>query len=235
MSSIVTAIPSGVVKEWCIQGPSVFGSVDPVFGECANATRGTYPSDFQTICCDGDIVDTTKDLFRAGRGQTVDLENLICCRIQGAQQGGLMPLYVGSLTGCTAGTPVPLASLAATNTKNAQNFLVTYTSASYGSTTTGDFIPTESPYCLWAYTASGMAMTNVTVAAPEITTLSGSASLLGIAGLSYRTTSKSTGTTSSSTAVRQSSTSTSAGLRISFKQSSFSVMLLSCAIIMGTY
>lgn len=233
MSSIVTAIPSGVVKEWCIKAPDIFGSVNPIFGECANATRGTYPSDFETICCDGDIVDTTKDLYRAGRGQTVDLKNLICCRVQGPQQGGLMAPYVGSVTACTAGTPIPLASLAATNTKNAQNFLVTFTSASYGSSTTGDFIPTESPYCLWAYTASGMAMTNVTVAAPEITTLSGSASTLGHGGQNSGTTSKTTGTTSSSAAVKQSSTSTSAGSRNKFRKLSSLVLLLSCAVILG--
>ncbi|KAE9972287.1 hypothetical protein EG328_005106 [Venturia inaequalis] len=234
MSSIVTAIPSGVVKEWCIRGPILFGPVNPVFGECANSTRGTYPSDFETICCDGSIVDTTKDLFKAGRGQTINLENLICCRIQGAQQGGLMPLYAGSVTACTAGTPTPLASLAATNTKNAQSFLVTYTSASYGSSTTGDFIPTQSPNCLWAYTASGMAMTNVTVAAPEITTLSGSTSVLG--GIGWQTsgtTSRTSRATSSLAAVSQSSTSTSAESISNFKKLSYSVLVLSSAVIIG--
>lgn len=62
--------------------------------------------------------------------------------------------------------------MAATNIQNAQNYLATYTSASFGAgTEVGDFIPTQTPYCLWASTGTGVAMQNVTVAAAEISTL----------------------------------------------------------------
>lgn len=231
MSSIVTAVPSGGVKDWCIQEPTS-GWYNSAPQECANATRGTSPSDFETICCDGQIVDTSKDLYRAGGGQTVDLENLVCCRIQGAQQGGLMPLYSGPGNQCSTGTPVPLASLAATNTKNAQNFLVTYTSASYGLSTTGDFIPTDTPSCLWAYTASGAAMVNVTVAAAQITTLNtgSSTALFRLTTPSSESTSTSVRTTSS-TALGQSSTSKSAASTVAFTK----LYLLSCAVMLGQY
>lgn len=145
--------------------------------QCANSTRGTTESDFQTICCDGNIVDTRKDLFR-DHGP-VDLADLVCCRLQGPQMGGLLPLPNGPATGCSTGTHVPLASLAATNTRNAQGYLVTYTSASYGIGTTGDFVPTQTPYCLWAYTASAVAMSNITVPAAQIASLSSTSYLLG--------------------------------------------------------
>jgi hypothetical protein len=140
---------------------------------CANSTRGTSDSDFTTICCDGDIIDTKFDLFRSSRGKSIDLADLVCCRIQGAQTGGLLPLPTNTATECASGTPVPLVSLAATNTQIAQGYLVTYTSASFGTGTTGDFIPTETPYCLWALT-KGVSVTNVTVPAAQITSLSSS-------------------------------------------------------------
>jgi hypothetical protein len=234
MSSVVTAVPSGSVKEWCIQAPSWGFSNPPVLQECANATRGTYPSDFETICCDGNIVDTSKDLYHSGRGQTVDLEDLVCCRLQGEQQGGIMPLYTGPGNECSTGTPVPLASLAATNTRNVQNFLVTYTSASFGSHTTADYIPTKTPYCLWAYTASGVAMTNITVAAAEITTLGSSSSYLGATMGSLSSTNSST-RTSSSAAAGQSSTSASSVSRITFKKLSSLVLLLSGVVMFGQF
>jgi hypothetical protein len=231
MSSIVTAVPSGTVKEWCIQQP-FWGFSDPIAQECANATRGTSPSDFETICCDGQIIDTSKDLYRAGRGQTVDLENLICCRIMGPQQGGLLPFYTGPGTQCSTGNPVPLASLAATNTGNVQPFLVTYTSASFGISTTADYIPTSQANCLWAYTASGVAMVNVTVPTAQITSLSSSSSSDGTMGIGF-----SYPTTSSTTTRRSGgqSTSTSSASTTSLKKLWCRGLLLSGLVIFGQY
>jgi len=204
MSSIVTTVPSGPIQTWCIQEPW-FDPDNETRQSCANATQGTTDSDFETICCDGSIVDTTKDIFSGG---PIDLANLVCCQPRGPQSGGLLPLPTNAPTECSTGTPMPLASLAATNTDNAQDFLVTYTSASFGETTTGDFIPTETPYCLWAYTASGVALTNITVAAAQITTLSSISYLLGTIGSSSEGESLSQTT---STIGRASSTATTAG------------------------
>jgi hypothetical protein len=78
MSSIITAVPSGPIQDWCIQVPW-FG-LDNAPQQCANATRGTTESDFETISCDGSIVDTSKDIFSGG---PIDLADLVCCRIQG--------------------------------------------------------------------------------------------------------------------------------------------------------
>ncbi|KAI9688937.1 MAG: hypothetical protein M1820_010206 [Bogoriella megaspora] len=170
-SSIVTAVPSGLIKEWCIQ-PQFFGfDQDPL--TCGNSTSGTEDSDFETICCDGDIIDTKQDLYQVDPSNAIRdlrLSDLVCCRLQGPQTGGLLPIPSGPSTTCVSGTPTPLASLAATNISNAAAFYVTYTSASYGGATPGDFIPSQRPTCLWADTAHRVAMTSVTVAAADITT-----------------------------------------------------------------
>jgi len=221
MSSIVTAVPSGPIQTWCVKQPWI----DPqneIRDQCANATQGTTDSDFETICCDGSIVDTAKNLFDGG---PVDLADLVCCQPQGPQSGGLQPLPTNAPTECSTGTPIPLASLAATNTDNAQDFLVTYTSASFGYSTTGDFIPTQIPYCLWAYTVSGVSLTNITVPVAQITTLSSSSYIFDTVSSvtedasSKQSTSptKSTSRTGSSTAgvVAQSS---STGSRATFKK-----------------
>ncbi|USW56217.1 hypothetical protein Slin15195_G095360 [Septoria linicola] len=176
MSSTVIPIPSGTINEFCIQQLSGFHGEEQT---CANETRGTIDEDFQTFCCDGWIIDTTQDLYRydptANRTEThVDLANLVCCAAHGPQQGGIMPIIQGNGLTCTTGSPTPLASLAATNTNNAANYLATYTGAQGGSEsgtynpTLTDFVPTETPYCLWADTV-GMVMQNVTVAVADIT------------------------------------------------------------------
>ena len=235
MSSIVTAVPSGPIQEWCIQTPW-FGGFNVTPQQCANATRGTTESDFETICCDGSIVDIRKSLFGAGGGP-FDLADLVCCRINGPQTGGLLPLPSGPATQCSAGTPVPLASLAATNTRNAQGYLVTYTSASFGSGTTGDFVPTQTPYCLWAYTASGVAMTNVTVPAAQITTLSSSSLVVGTVTIGSGRATSTTRSSSSSAAGRSSSTSTAASLgsRVVLTNLCFLAMLFGAAAISPRY
>lgn len=111
------------------------------------------------------------------------MDNLVCCRLQGAQQGGLQPIDTDQ-THCTAGSPTPLASLAATNSKNAAPFLVTYTSASYGETTTGDFIPAQVPTCIWMNTntaqSDGVGVKTVTVPAASISTLPATATYFGL-------------------------------------------------------
>lgn len=168
MSSIITAVPSGLITDWCIKPPYLSTQSNPQ--QCANSTRGTLESDFETICCDGTIVNTVRDLRLGG---PISLTDLICCRLLGPQAGGLLPLPTNAATECASGTPTPLASLAATNSGNVQGYLVTYTSASFGSgTIVGDYVPTQTPYCLWAYTAGGAVLTNVTVAVAEIATLS---------------------------------------------------------------
>ncbi|KAI0882132.1 uncharacterized protein GGS22DRAFT_170286 [Annulohypoxylon maeteangense] len=94
---------------------------------------------------------------------------MICCGLSGPQAGGVLPLPEVN-TECNGGSPTPLASLANTNTENAQLFRVTYTSASFGSNTVGNFIPTNTPNCFWAYT-SGAPTVEITLPTPDITTL----------------------------------------------------------------
>jgi hypothetical protein len=180
MASVTTLVPAGPIKEWCIaEYEWGYGHGYPgTRYECANATRGTQPTDFETICCNGNIIAGSVDIYSwsPSKGPIyLNLSDLLCCGISGPQQGGILPIiHLG--TTCTQGTATPLISLAATNTNNVQPYLVTYTSASYGETTTGDFVPTETPYCLYAYTGSGVEsfhvdLTQVTVPAATISTL----------------------------------------------------------------
>jgi hypothetical protein len=171
-SSITTAVPSGLISsEWCIQNSLDW---DDLPNQCADSAEN--PSDYSTICCAGSIVDTESNLFSSGSSlnRTINLDTLVCCIQEGPQQGGLLPFPNDSLA-CADGKPTPLASFAATNTANAAVYEVTYTSASFSAglsgTVTGDYIPRKSPMCLWVNTKSGVAMTNVTVAAADITTL----------------------------------------------------------------
>ncbi|KAL1871487.1 hypothetical protein Plec18167_007047 [Paecilomyces lecythidis] len=175
-SSVTTAVPSGIIKNWCIADLGDFNNKPQ---QCANETLGQKPSDFQTICCDGDIIDTTQNLWQPYRPKSegplyLNIDNLVCCRLVGAQQGGIQAIDPDQ-THCTAGSPTPLASLAATNTENAADYLVTYTSASFGESTTGDFIPTETPRCLWMNTntaqSDGVGVKSVSVPAARISTL----------------------------------------------------------------
>lgn len=173
MSSITTAVPIGTGYEWCIK--QLYANFDSTeIAECANSSRGTTESDFETICCDGMIIDQTQNLYswEPRHGKTyVDLANLVCCHIDGPQQGGLQPILSNNGQTCTTGTPTPLASMAATNTANAQIYPLTFTSASGVSPNIGDMLWTATPYCLWADTAHGVAMMEVTVPAATISTL----------------------------------------------------------------
>ncbi|KAI1759545.1 hypothetical protein GGR53DRAFT_513252 [Hypoxylon sp. FL1150] len=169
MSSITTSIPTSPITSWCLSPPWHFNGAKY---ECANETLGVKESDYQTFCCNGDILDTEKDVWKPATwhgDNSVNLADMICCGLDGDQAGGIHPLPT-AYTACSAGLPTPLASLAGTNTDNAVPFLVTYTSASYGDSTVGDYIPTETPTCLWAYKVHAE-MEEITLPAPDIKTL----------------------------------------------------------------
>ena len=169
-SSITTAVPSGLVTDWCIQD-----SIDVEGNANVCGDSGKHPSDYGTICCAGDIVDTASDTYRYGyANDTINLDTLVCCRIEGPQaQGGLQAIATDR-NHCTQGKATPLASFAATNTANAALWEKTLTSAyqSVGPSTTviGDYVPLQSPVCLWVYTKTGVALRNVTVPAADVTT-----------------------------------------------------------------
>ncbi|KAI8957491.1 hypothetical protein F5Y11DRAFT_339416 [Daldinia sp. FL1419] len=170
MSSITTAIPTGLITEWCLGAVTRF---DGSRLECAAGKPERKKSDFQTFCCNGDILNVEKDIWRdVGRGKnnSMAIADMICCGKGGAQEGGIHPLPT-AYTACSEGAPTPLASVAGTNTDNAAPFRVTYTSASFGAgTEVGDYIPTETPTCFWAYTV-GVGTTEITLPTPDITTL----------------------------------------------------------------
>ncbi|KAL6703447.1 hypothetical protein ACN47E_009621 [Coniothyrium glycines] len=192
MSSITTAIPSGPANtpglgpnytgnKWCIQGlVDIFESDTPpyTYNECANSTLSEQKSDFQTLCCDGTIIDTTYNLWgrRNISDYQLDMANLVCCRAGGQRiRGGLSPIDTDA-THCSASSvSAPLASLAATNTANAALYTVIYESASedaHGEV--GDWMRTETPTCLWVQTAgaqTNVPLVTVTVPAAQITTL----------------------------------------------------------------
>ncbi|KAI1465450.1 uncharacterized protein F4812DRAFT_461760 [Daldinia caldariorum] len=169
-SSITTAIPTDLIEDWCITRVELF---DGTRYECADGKPEWQASDFQTFCCNGQILNTAWDIWRGvvkGGNNSVALSDMICCGNSGPEQGGVLPLPTAYTT-CSEGSPTPLASVAGTNTDNAVPFLVTYTSASFGAgTVVGDYIPTETPTCFWAYT-KGLGTTEITLPAPDITTL----------------------------------------------------------------
>lgn len=175
-SSIITSVPAGLIRgDWCIQNLQDFQHQP---NECAKAAEDQESSDFDTICCAGDIIDTTQDLwdYRTRNQTEVDLANLVCCLYANA------PLNSGSRNTsapntCSQGSPTPLASLAATNTENAALYQRTYTSAgtySWISSTGyyGDYVPTATPECMWVYTKTGVEMSEVTVPAATVSTMS---------------------------------------------------------------
>lgn len=186
MSSITTTVPSGSLAngpDWCLQDMIDYWGSDGYpyeYNECANSTSGTTKSDFQTICCDGQIIDTTQDLYQYAlqygnmREYDLRIENLVCCRAGGRRlPGGIMPINPDKTICDYSMVPTQLASLAATNTDNAALFLVTYESGTVDETGgPADWIVTSSPTCLWIETAyESMSMEDVTVPAAQITTL----------------------------------------------------------------
>ncbi|KAK4449729.1 hypothetical protein QBC34DRAFT_403900 [Podospora aff. communis PSN243] len=188
MASITTSIPTGIISSgpaWCIMDIFGWGPDHPPYKykECANATDAenpTQPQDFLTICCDGKIIDTSQDMYKAHLRNNghflypLELDNLVCCREAGVRQmGGIGPFP--NPTRCDAVlTPTPLVSLAATNTKNAAPYLATYESGKWDNEISDnvDWIRTETPQCLWVQTTHPeVTLVEVQVPAAEITTL----------------------------------------------------------------
>ncbi|EPS42420.1 hypothetical protein H072_3638 [Dactylellina haptotyla CBS 200.50] len=176
-SSVTTAVPSGPILNWCIANQVQYGASD--FYKCANETIGQKPADFQSICCDGDIIDIKVDFWQPNRPKSagplyLNIDDMVCCRY-GKEEGGLHAINP-TRTICTAGTPTPLASLAATNVNNAQAYLVTYESASQDGTSLGDWTLMTTPQCMWMNTntkdTQGVGVKTVVVPAADITTLS---------------------------------------------------------------
>ncbi|KAI0384171.1 hypothetical protein F5Y04DRAFT_249171 [Hypomontagnella monticulosa] len=165
MSSITTAIPTGPIDKWCL-GPRTFG--DGQHLECANATKGTQQSDFQTFCCNGEIINSAGELETLRKNHTLHLANMVCCGVN-SPLDNIPSSLAQQHTSCVQGTPTPLVSLAATNTDNAVNFAVTYTNLVWGGQTVGYFTPTEAPSCFWAYKVDAE-MEEITLPKPEFTT-----------------------------------------------------------------
>ncbi|OTA98077.1 hypothetical protein M426DRAFT_123868 [Hypoxylon sp. CI-4A] len=151
-SSITTSLPTGAIPQWCIlpETPrkSLFNPGCPAtYDQNGTVARST---DFQSICCDGVIVDTSLDLYSSDAAypfsnpdtenstRPVDLADLICCGVSGVQSEALSFSPPKNLhTACAAGTQsTPLASLAATNASQASTFPVTYASNTPTSTPT---------------------------------------------------------------------------------------------------
>jgi hypothetical protein len=161
--SITTAVPAAPITEWCVKQ---YEFVSPTkHTHCGKAKDGSLDDNYQTTCCDGAIVNTKRDIFGGG---PINIKDLVCCRQRGPQRGGLFQL-TNDATECATGTPIPLVSLAATNTKLVHSYTVAYTSAA-GMGLTGDMVRTKAPTCLWASMAKGAQVTPVTVsAAPDVT------------------------------------------------------------------
>jgi hypothetical protein len=163
MFSVVTAVPSGPIENWCLKTPGrIYGPewTDHCYGSKLDAN-------FETICCDGEIIGAKRPIVN---DTSLDLTDLICCRLQGLQANGFSNALsdLETATKCPIGTPVPLASLAATNTWNMHDYAITYTSASLGPQSTGNYIETLTPRCLWAQTASGVPLSTITVQATQM-------------------------------------------------------------------
>ncbi|KAI1395012.1 hypothetical protein F4819DRAFT_479809 [Hypoxylon fuscum] len=185
MSSVTTSIPTGAISEWCLVQRTTRS--DLFVPNCANAFRNSTaatPDAFQSICCDGYIVDTAADLYAAAPPNQlpdsapdlgpahlhpVDLANLVCCAVAGTQTAALA-LTPSRKTACAPGTPAtPLASLAATNAANASLYSVAYASVTSSSSAdpeatvtndlwgwaTASYGASGTPMCFWANTASG--------------------------------------------------------------------------------
>ncbi|KAJ4297981.1 hypothetical protein N0V90_005880 [Kalmusia sp. IMI 367209] len=173
--SISTQVPTGPIRdfEWCYAPLYEFGDptlATPPIYSCANSTRGTKDSDFETFCCDGQIIGFYSSGLRVNSDFT--FEDLQCCRIQEPQMGGIGPIPEDNGQTCTAtATPTPLASLAATGTANAQPYIVTYLSAKQEGSTLTDWVVRETPYCFWVDTKHGVEMTSVEVPKAQVTTL----------------------------------------------------------------
>ncbi|KAI1378077.1 hypothetical protein F4677DRAFT_414383 [Hypoxylon crocopeplum] len=187
MSSLTTSIPTGPIPEWCLMlttpRRTLFypACVEPFGNGTAINANG-----FQSICCDGVIVDTALDMYNASpfpgsvpgdNATLVDLSDLMCCGVTGTQTEALNPTP-SPRTACAPGTiGTPLASLAATNASKADQYPVTYagsTPSSSGASRANTDLwgwanPTYgasgTPMCFFVNTASGVSIAEVTVPA----------------------------------------------------------------------
>jgi hypothetical protein len=182
--ALTTLLPTGIISggpTWCIQDLYAWnhGRDAPPYelNTCGNTTQ----SDFLSICCDGNIIDTTTDMYQyVLKHKTLltyplDLTNLVCCREANVRQmGGIGPFP--NPTRCDAVLkPTPLASLAATNTANAAPYLATFESGRWDDKISQnvDWVRTETPECLWVQTKGEgvtVSLGEVTVPKAEITT-----------------------------------------------------------------
>ncbi|KAI1807492.1 hypothetical protein F4811DRAFT_506011 [Daldinia bambusicola] len=156
-SSITTSIPTGDISQWCLflgsRRASLFGAQCP--SPLENGTSSS-PDDYQGVCCNGVIVDTSFDIYNNsssspiipysnpnnGPPNPVNLDNLICCGVSGTQTAALAftpAASSGPRTACAPGTAgTPLASLAATNVSRAAPYPVTYAESTPPSPSGGD-------------------------------------------------------------------------------------------------
>ncbi|KAI2603428.1 uncharacterized protein GGS25DRAFT_526461 [Hypoxylon fragiforme] len=207
MSSITTSLPAGDIPQWCIipalRRSSLFGLRCPQAYQPDAPTTTIAAADFQSICCNGVIVDTSLDLYTNSSSlptqpgwslspdAPVRLADLICCGVSGTQSVAL-DFTPTPRTACAAGAQgTPLASLAATNASRALPYSVTYapappsSSSDPSATVTNDLwgwpTPTYgasgTPVCFLANTAaSGVSLAEVTVAATYVAPSSSSGS-----------------------------------------------------------
>jgi hypothetical protein len=177
MSSITTVFPSGTVQHWCLS---------PIFGPffdiefLSKCTAANVSAGFQTVCCNGDIIDLTGQAFH-GRGSLspLDVGNMRCCGLPGTYGWRNDPNPAGNalrqFTTCSSGFPTPIFILAATNTRNVAPYEITYTNLPTKLFSVSDMTVTGTPNCLWLYTASDVIMATVTVPYMQNVALSTSA------------------------------------------------------------
>ncbi|KAI8961476.1 hypothetical protein F5Y11DRAFT_326287 [Daldinia sp. FL1419] len=196
-ASITTSLPTGTISEWCLLPRNIRATL--FSNSCPEPyEKGTSvsPRDFQGICCNGVIVDTSFDIYSNSSPFTpfsnpndeplrpVNIEDLVCCGVTGVQTAAL-DLTPNPRTACAPGTVgTPLASLAATNVTRATPFSVTYAegtppsrSADPSATVTNDlwgwmtpqYGESGTPICLLMNTkASGVDVAQVTVPATYV-------------------------------------------------------------------
>ncbi|KAI0122370.1 hypothetical protein F4814DRAFT_207610 [Daldinia grandis] len=197
LSSVTTSIPTGAISQWCLYPRNSRGAL---FGlSCPQPYEkdtSVSPADFQGICCNGVIVDTSFDIYsnsspiipysnpHDGPLRLVNLEDLVCCGVTGVQTAAI-DFTPSPRTACAQGTTgTPLASLAATNVTRATQYPVTYAdstppsrSVDPSATVTNDlwgwghpkYGESGMPICFLANTkVSGVSVAEVTVPATYI-------------------------------------------------------------------
>lgn len=164
LSSVTTVFPTGVVQHWCLA---------PIYGfnvthDIADCAAQNISSNFQTVCCNGDIIDTTGQAFLSGIPlKPLNLSNIICCQLSGPQdenQNAGTFVSVQPST-CKSGTPTPIVNLAATNTENAAPYYIDFTDLPTGFGWSSEIVATATPNCLWLNTVSGASLATLTVPA----------------------------------------------------------------------